>query len=56
LRFDDWMLALHVLSGIGVRRMRGGKGTGLLRATMILAIVLLAAALVAIWAMAGKPN
>jgi hypothetical protein len=36
--------------------MRDGKGAGLLRATMILAVVLLAAALVAVWAMAGKPN
>ena len=50
------LLVSLIVGGIGVRRMRDGKGGGLLRATMILAIVLLAAALVAVWAMAGKPN
>ena len=50
------LLVALIVGGIGVRRMRDGKGGGLLRATMILAIVLLAAALVAVWAMAGKPN
>jgi len=50
------LLISLIVGGIGVRRMRNGKGTGLLRATMILAVVLLAAALVAVWAMAGKPN
>jgi hypothetical protein len=50
------LLISLIVGGIGVRRMRDGKGAGLLRATMILAVVLLAAALVAVWAMAGKPN
>ena len=50
------LLISLIVGGIGVRRMRNGKGTGLLRATMILAVVLLAAALVAVWAMAGKPD
>ena len=50
------LLVSLIVGGIGVRRMRDGKGGGLLRATLILAIVLLAAALVAVWAMAGKPN
>jgi len=50
------LLISLIVGGIGVRRMRNGKGTRLLRATMILAVVLLAAALVAVWAMAGKPS
>jgi hypothetical protein len=45
-----------ILGGIGVRRLRDGKGTGLLKATMILALIVLAAALVAVWAMSGKPD
>jgi hypothetical protein len=36
--------------------MREGKGAGLLKVTMVLAFVLLAAYVVAAWAMAGKPN
>ena len=39
-----------ILGGIGVRRLRDGKGTGLLKATMILALIVLAAAVVAVWA------
>jgi len=50
------LLVSLIVGGIGVRRLRDGKGAGLLRATMILAVVLLAACLVAVWAMAGKPN
>jgi hypothetical protein len=45
-----------ILGGIGVRRLRDGKGTGLLKATMILALIVLAAAVVAVWAMSGKPD
>jgi flagellar basal body-associated protein FliL len=39
-----------------MRRLRQGKGQGLLKAALVIAIVILAAALVAVWAMAGKPN
>ena len=49
------LLAL-ILGGIGMRRMRQDKGEGFLRATLILSFVLLAAYVVAIWAMAGKPD
>jgi hypothetical protein len=49
------LLAL-ILGGIGMRRMRHDKGEGFLRATLILSFVLLAAYVVAIWAMAGKPD
>ena len=45
-----------VVGGIGVRRLRAGKGAGLLKISMVIAWLVLAAALVAVWAMAGKPN
>ena len=45
-----------VVGGIGIYRMREGKGAGLLKVTMVLAFIILAAAVVAAWAMAGKPN
>ena len=50
------LLVSLIVGGIGVYRLRVGKGSGLLRATMVLSLVLLAAYLVAAWAMAGKPN
>lgn len=50
------VLAALIVGGIGVRRLRDGKGTGLLKATMVLALIVLAAAVVAVWAMAGKPD
>ena len=43
-----------VVGGIGVRRLRDGKGQGLLKASMVIAWLVLLAALVAVWAMAGK--
>ena len=49
-------LSSLVVGGIGVYRLRAGKGTGLLKATMVISIVLLASYVVAIWAMAAKPN
>jgi hypothetical protein len=50
------VLIALILGGIGVRRLRDGKGTGLLKAAMVIAWIVLAAALVAVWAMSGKPN
>ena len=50
------LLVSLVIGGIGVYRLREGKGSGLLRATLVLAILLLAAYVVAVWAMAGKPS
>ena len=50
------LLVTLIVGGIGVRRLRDGKGGGLLKATLVLSVVLLAAYLVAMWAMAGKPN
>jgi ABC-type maltose transport system permease subunit len=49
-------LVALILGGIGVRRLRDGKGTSFLKATMILALIVLVAALVAVWAMSGKPS
>ena len=45
-----------ILGGIGVRRLGSGGGTGLLKAAMVIAWLVLAAALVAVWAMSGKPD
>lgn len=50
------LLIALVLGGFGVRRLGQGKGAGLLKATMIIALVILAAAIVAVWAMSGKPD
>jgi hypothetical protein len=47
------LLAL-ILGGIGVRRLRDGR-TGLVRASLFLSVVLLAAYVVTIWAMGAKP-
>ena len=49
-------LVALILGGIGVRRLGSGGGSGLLKATMVLAWIVLAAALVAVWAMTGKPD
>jgi hypothetical protein len=45
-----------VAGGIGLRRLDQGKGAGLLKATMWIGLILLAAYVVAVWAMAGKPD
>jgi hypothetical protein len=51
------LLAALALGGVGVHRLNTGKGGGvLLKATMIIALVLIVAYVVAVWAMTGKPN
>jgi hypothetical protein len=45
-----------VAGGIGLRRLNQGRGAGLLKATMWIGLVMLAAYVVAVWAMAGKPD
>jgi hypothetical protein len=50
------LLITLIIGGIGVYRLREGKGAGLLRATLVLAFILLLAYVVAGWAMAGKPD
>jgi hypothetical protein len=49
------VLIALILGGIGVRRLRSGGGTGLLKATMVVSLLVLAAAVVAVWAMSAKP-
>ena len=50
------LLLSLIAGGVGVYRMREGKGSGLLKVTLVLSLVLLAAYLIAAWAMAGKPD
>ena len=50
------VLIALIVGGIGVRRLDSGGGQGLLKAAMVIAWLVLAAALVAVWAMAGKPD
>ena len=50
------MIIALVVGAIGMRQLGQGKGQGLLKATLVIAVVILAAAVVAIWAMASKPN
>jgi hypothetical protein len=50
------LLVTLVVGGIGVYRLRDGKGQGLLKAAMVISLLILAAALVAVWAMSGKPD
>jgi hypothetical protein len=50
------LLVSLVVGGVGVYRLRERKGSGLLRATLLLSVVLLIAYVVAVWAMAGKPD
>jgi hypothetical protein len=56
----DWggalLLLALALGGVGVYRLRSGNGAVLLRATMVIALILIAAYVVAVWAMTGKPN
>jgi hypothetical protein len=50
------LLVALIVGGFGVYRLREGKGKTLLTVTLALSLVLLAAYVVAVWAMAGKPN
>jgi len=50
------LLVSLIAGGVGVYRLREGKGAGLLKVTLALSLVLLAAYVVAVWAMSGKPD
>jgi hypothetical protein len=50
------LLVSLILGGIGVYRLRGGGGARLLKATLALSVLLVAAYLVAVWSMTGKPE
>ncbi len=50
------LLIALIVGGIGVRKLKNGGGSGLLRTSMILSLILLAAYVVTIWAMGAKPD
>jgi hypothetical protein len=50
------ILISMVLSGIGLRKLRSGGGLGLGRAVGVISLILIAAYVVAVWAMAAKPE
>jgi hypothetical protein len=57
----DWggllFLAALALGGLGIHRLRNNKNdTRLLKATTLIVLILIAAYVVAVWAMTGKPN
>ena len=50
------LLIALILGGVGVRRLRAGKGSGLLKGTLVLCLIALTAYVVAVLAMSGKPG
>jgi len=50
------LLIALILGGIGLRQSRSGGGGGLLKASAVIATVLLALYVIAVWAMGGKPT
>jgi hypothetical protein len=50
------LLVSLVLAGIGLRKLRGGGGLALGRAVGVISLVLVAAYVVAVWAMTAKPT
>ena len=50
------ILISMILSGIGLRKLRSGGGLGLGRAVGVISLILIAAYVVAVWAMAAKPE
>ena len=50
------LLIALILGGIGLRKSRTGGGGGLLKTSGVVATLLVAAYVVAVWAMGAKPN
>ncbi len=50
------LLVSLIVGGIGVRKLRTGGGAGLFKAAMVISLLILVAALVAVWAMSAKPS
>jgi NADH:ubiquinone oxidoreductase subunit 6 (subunit J) len=50
------LLLTLIVGGVGVRKLSSGGGQRLLQITMWLSLLLLAALLVAVWAMGAKPD
>lgn len=52
-----FFIAALIVGGVGILRLRNGNSDGgLLRLTMVMALVLAVAYVVAVWAMTGKPT
>ena len=50
------LLIALIVGGIGLARARRGGGEGLLRASGVIALILLAVYVVSVWAMGAKPS
>ena len=50
------VLVSVILSALGLRKLRDGSGVGFGRAVGVISILLLAAYIVAVWAMTAKPS
>jgi hypothetical protein len=50
------LLIALILGGIGLRRSRTGRGGGLLKASTVIATLLVAVYVVTVWAMGAKPT
>jgi hypothetical protein len=50
------LLVALILGGIGLRLSRSGRGGGLLKASSVIATVLVGVYIIAVWAMGAKPS
>ena len=50
------LLIALIVGGIGMRKLRSGGGGGLLKASSVIATVLVAVYIVTVWAMGAKPS
>jgi hypothetical protein len=50
------LLIALIVGGVGIRKMRTGGGNGLIKTSSVIATVLVAVYVVAVWAMGGKPS
>ena len=50
------ILLATILTGVGMRRLRGGGGAGLAKTGTVLATLVIALYVIAIWAMTTKPS
>jgi hypothetical protein len=50
------LLVALILGGVGLRRTRSGGGEGLLKASAVIATILVAVYVIAVWAMGAKPT
>ena len=50
------ILLATILTGVGMRKLRGGGGAGLAKTGTVLATLVIALYVIAIWAMTTKPS